>query len=195
MSTIIDWEDDGSPIFLVLNTHQEFKQHWSSCKACELCKERKQVVIGEGDMPCDVMFIGEAPGKSEDFTGIPFYGTSGKLLHSAMDWAGADKIKTYVTNIVGCRPPENRDPRKDEIRACASRLRGLAEYCQPKVVVTLGTVAKVNTRWWKGQTLHLLHPAYILRQGGLVSTEYIRFKKEIRDLVAEIIKGGNSVQN
>ena len=159
---------------------------------CELSTDRKKVVIGEGDVPCDVMFIGEAPGKAEDFTGVPFCGTSGKLLHSAMDWAGAGKIKTYLTNICGCRPPENRDPRRDEILACASRLRGLAEFCRPKVIVSLGTVAKTNIRWWKGRTLHLLHPAYILRQGGLVSTEYIRFKKEIRDLVTEIIKGGDS---
>lgn len=100
-----------------------------------------QPVIGEGDLHARVMFVGEAPGKQEARTGRPFVGAAGKTLDKLFESIGVAREKVYITNIVKDRPPDNRDPRKEEIELYAPFLRRQIEILQPKVIATLGRFA------------------------------------------------------
>lgn len=113
------------------------------CRICRLSSGRKQVVPGKGSCRSRIVFVGEAPGKDEDLRGEPFVGRAGKLLDEALADAGAGRGEVYITNLVKCRPPENRRPRKDEIAACSGYLSSELEELRPTVVCALGqTVAK-----------------------------------------------------
>lgn len=112
---------------------------------CELCPQlvasRSQVVFGSGNADAQLMFVGEAPGASEDRDGVPFVGASGKLLGDLLTGIGTSRDEVYIANVLKCRPPDNRDPRSDEIANCSSFLRGQIELVEPIVVVTLGNFA------------------------------------------------------
>jgi len=112
------------------------------CTKCDLYKERKMAVPGEGPADARVMFIGEGPGAQEDLTGRPFVGSAGKLLTELLGSIGLDKSSVFITNIVKCRPPNNRPPRKTEIETCVSLyLQPQIRVINPKIVVPLGTPA------------------------------------------------------
>jgi uracil-DNA glycosylase family 4 len=111
------------------------------CTRCDLFLSRLQVVPGDGAAKADYLFVGEAPGASEDRTGIPFAGRSGALLDSMLERAGLDRREVFIANVVRCRPPENRNPRASEIRACAGWMRAQVRLVSPTVVVTLGRFA------------------------------------------------------
>jgi DNA polymerase len=131
------------------------------------------------------MFVGEAPGQAEDILGEPFIGASGQLLRDAIRWAGKGmkRIPVYITNVVACRPPQNRTPRKEEIAACEPRLNEILEKVNPEAVVLLGATAKRNTSLYRGRkVLELFHPAFVLRRGGRESSEWRRLKMELRVL-------------
>jgi DNA polymerase len=117
----------------------------ASAEACEKCPQlvasRSQVVFGVGDVNADLMFVGEAPGASEDRDGVPFIGASGKLLGDLLTGIGMTRDEVYIANVLKCRPPENRDPRSDEIANCSPFLLGQVELVEPIVVVTLGNFA------------------------------------------------------
>ena len=94
------------------------------CTKCSLSKKRTQPVFGAGSINADLMFIGEAPGAEEDRTGIPFIGRSGKLLDVLLlEELNMDRSMCYISNIVKCRPPENRDPKQEEIDSCRPYLK------------------------------------------------------------------------
>jgi uracil-DNA glycosylase family 4 len=113
------------------------------CRKCRLSSGRTQVVPGKGSCRSRIVFVGEAPGKDEDFEGEPFVGRAGKLLDEALADAGIERGEVYITNLVKCRPPKNRRPRKDEIAACSGHLSSELEELRPTVVCALGqTVAK-----------------------------------------------------
>lgn len=113
-----------------------------TCEKCELCQTRKNTVPGDGALDSRIMFIGEAPGQSEDETGKPFVGRSGKLLDQLFESVGIDrKNDIYITNILKCRPPQNRDPRPSEQEACIQYLREQYKILHPKIVVCLGRIA------------------------------------------------------
>lgn len=112
-----------------------------SCTRCRLCADRQNVVIGKGDLASKVMLIGEAPGANEDEIGIPFVGRAGKLLDSIMDSVDMIPDNIYITNIVKCRPPANRNPRLDEITACADWLLKQISAIRPYLIITSGAVA------------------------------------------------------
>jgi len=109
-----------------------------SCRKCVLCRQRKNAVLGEGNLDATVMLIGEAPGYWEDVKGRPFVGTAGKVLDETLSRAGISRSDVYITNIVKCRPPENRDPRTSEIETCTPYLDRQIRIIKPKFVVTLG---------------------------------------------------------
>jgi DNA polymerase len=112
------------------------------CTACRLCETRTSVVFGSGDPHASLFIVGEGPGANEDLTGIPFVGRSGELLDQLLrDVLGLAREQVFVANIVKCRPPENRDPKPDEIEACSTFLSGQIEAVSPTVIVTLGNVA------------------------------------------------------
>ena len=108
------------------------------CTRCRLSEQRQRAVPGEGNPATEVVFVGEAPGFNEDREGRPFVGRAGGLLVKLLESIGWQRDDVFITNVVKCRPPENRDPAPDEIAACAPFLRRQLEALDPALVVTLG---------------------------------------------------------
>jgi DNA polymerase len=150
----------------------------AGCTLCRLSEKRQNVVFGEGDPHAAVMFIGEGPGAEEDRTGRPFVGQAGQLLERMLFAIGLRRDQVYISNIVKCRPPGNRDPKEDEVAPCAPYLDQQIELIAPKVLVALGKpashrltgstkpISALRGRWasYKGVPLMpLFHPAYMLR--------------------------------
>jgi DNA polymerase len=111
------------------------------CEKCRLCKTAKNAVPGEGNINSKIVFVGEAPGATEDDTGRPFVGRAGKLLESLLVQIGYKREDIWIGNIIKHRPPENRDPLPDEIEACQPYLKLQLETINPKLVITLGRFA------------------------------------------------------
>lgn len=110
-----------------------------SCERCpELAATRKTVVFGAGNADAELMFVGEAPGASEDEQGIPFVGRAGKLLETLLEEIGLSRSEVFIANVLRCRPPGNRDPQPIEIYNCEEYLRGQVELIEPSVICTLG---------------------------------------------------------
>jgi len=109
-----------------------------ACRKCGLWRQRKNAVPGEGNFDTAVMFIGEAPGYWEDMKGRPFVGAAGKLLDDILSKVGFSRDEVYITNVVKCRPPENRDPLPSEIKTCTPYLDRQIRIIKPKFIVTLG---------------------------------------------------------
>ena len=145
---------------------------------CPLCQTRTHTVFGEGNVDAEVFFIGEGPGNHEDLQGRPFVGRSGQLLDKMIAGMGLSRQQVYISNIVKCRPPENREPSPDEVATCSPYLVRQLDCVRPKVIVTLGKpaawyilqtklpMAKLRGEWhlWKGiKVMATYHPAYILR--------------------------------
>lgn len=112
-----------------------------SCRACELHRHRTKVVVGEGSLYSDLMFIGEAPGQKEDEEGRPFVGAAGKVLTELLESRGIKREHVFITNVVKCRPPGNREPRDEEIKACSTHTLSIIRIISPKLIVTLGNHA------------------------------------------------------
>ena len=109
------------------------------CTRCELHRSRTEAVPGEGPTSAEIMFIGEGPGATEDKQGRPFVGASGKFLNQLLEQAGVTRADVFITNVVKCRPPGNRDPLPDEIEICTSNyLQHQIEIVNPSIIVTLG---------------------------------------------------------
>jgi uracil-DNA glycosylase family 4 len=171
----------------------------STCTRCPLAEGRTQVVFGMGDPSADLMFIGEGPGAEEDRQGLPFVGRSGKLLDKLMfEELGITRERVYIANVVKCRPPDNRDPRPEEITACRPYLEQQLDLIAPRVLVTLGkfagqllldsTVGITKLRGhdypYRGAILiPTLHPAYALRGGGeplaQMRADFVRAKRAL----------------
>ncbi len=165
----------------------ELAREASGCTRCPLSAHRTQVVFGVGDPHADLMFVGEAPGRDEDLQGEPFVGRSGKLLDRlVLEELGIDRSRCYIANVVKCRPPDNRDPKPEEIASCRPYLEAQLRSIAPKVVVTLGNFAtkllldtdlgitKVRGRSYPlgdRQLVPTYHPAAALRSGGVVVAE------------------------
>ena len=109
-----------------------------ACRKCGLWNQRKNAVPGEGNLDAAVMLIGEAPGYWEDVKGRPFVGAAGKILDEMLSKAGISRSDVYITNVVKCRPPENRDPQNSEIETCTPYLDRQIKIVKPKFIVTLG---------------------------------------------------------
>ena len=120
----------------------------AKCTRCRLSLYRTKPVPGEGNPYAKVMFIGEAPGRFEDLQGRPFVGAAGKLLTELLNGIGLSREEVFITNVVKCRPPNNRDPREDEIKLCSSFLERQIEIIDPDVIVTLG---RHSTRYILGR--------------------------------------------
>jgi len=135
------------------------------CKKCNLHKFRKNVVPGDGPVPCDIMLIGEAPGRDEDILAKPFVGAAGKILNEALKEAGYTRDSVFITNIVKCRPPGNRVPKKEEITACSEYLRDEIERVSPDKIILLGRTASNTFKKHFPEfaiTYDVYHPAYAL---------------------------------
>ena len=170
-------------------------------KGCSMCGLRKtcaRVVCGEGSSSAEVVFIGEAPGREEDKQGRPFVGAAGKLLTELLLSIGFSRDDIYITNVVKCRPPNNRDPLPEEISACLPHLKDQLMIIKPKLIVTLGRHAmniflpglkisevhgqakRANGLWNNRQVyLPLYHPAAALYDSRKRETLFDDFKKII----------------
>jgi uracil-DNA glycosylase len=113
----------------------------SVCTKCRLAETRTRVVFGNGDADAGLMFVGEGPGAEEDRQGKPFVGRAGALLTQLLAEIGLSREDVFVTNVVRCRPPGNRDPQPDEIEACRPWLERTVELVEPRVIATLGNFA------------------------------------------------------
>jgi len=111
------------------------------CTKCELHKSRTNAVPGEGPYDARIMFVGEGPGQNEDEQGRPFVGAAGKFLTELLESIGLNRSNVFITNIVKCRPPNNRAPRKPEIEACNPYLQSQIKLINPRIVCALGTPA------------------------------------------------------
>jgi uracil-DNA glycosylase family 4 len=148
-----------------------------ACRLCKLCQTRTLGVPGEGSPDAEIMFIGEGPGFNEDLQGRPFVGAAGQLLTEMLKLIGLRREDVFITNVVRCRPPGNRDPLPDELSACDTYTLRQIEVLQPRLIVTLGRYSMARfigsgpmrdlhgrTREWNGTTcLAMYHPAAILR--------------------------------
>jgi DNA polymerase len=109
--------------------------------ACPLKDVRTKLVFGAGNANADIMFVGEAPGANEDKQGLPFVGRAGMLLNQLLEEIGIQRSDVFITNVICCRPPGNRDPLPEEIDACKPYLYKKIELIEPKVICTLGNFA------------------------------------------------------
>lgn len=112
-----------------------------SCVNCNLSKSRTNAVPGIGNEKSDVIFVGEAPGRNEDLQGKPFVGTAGQILSEALEYAGFTRDQVYITNVVKCRPPNNRQPITEERDACRQYLSEELKIIKPKIICILGNTA------------------------------------------------------
>ena len=119
----------------------KLERECAECTACELCRSRQNVVFGFGDKKARIMFIGEAPGESEDLSGLPFVGAAGRLLDDMLLIMGFSREQVYIANILKCRPPHNRDPLPEEQCRCFGYLERQIELVNPRMIVCLGRIA------------------------------------------------------
>lgn len=180
---------------------ETLKQTCLHCEKCDLCKTRTNVVFGTGAPDAEVMFVGEGPGQNEDEQGLPFVGRSGQLLDKylfSIDLSRETNI--FITNIVKCRPPENRDPLPSEREACLSYLREQFKLIHPKIVVCLGRIAaqqlirpdfsimKEHGQWTdKNGVLFTAtpHPAALLRNPNhkpLAFADFVSLRDKIKEV-------------
>jgi len=172
----------------------------SPCEKCRLSRTRIKVVPGEGDPESGIMFVGQCPGANEDQQGRPFVGRAGQLLEELLKSLGLKREKVFITNIVKCRPPENRDPMVDEVRACSPYLERQIKSVNPKLIITLGRFASeffvsdgkisqihgVPHRVKGLLILPLYHPAAALRSTGVAEKLRADFRKIPKVLAGEL---------
>ena len=178
---------------------EQLEESINNCKKCRLCQNRNNIVFGEGNKSAKLMFIGEGPGADEDIQGRPFVGKAGKLMNMAFEAVGIKREEVYITNIVKCRPPSNRNPENDEAMSCLNYLRNQVILIKPEIIVLLGSVALKNIlgqeygitasrgKWIEKKGIFYMptwHPAALLRD----ETKKIDF---INDLKEDIEKMKN----
>ena len=134
---------------------EEIAEEIRNCTLCELCRGGANPVPGAGNPDADVMFIGEAPGMNEDRQRLPFVGNSGQFLNEMLELIGWERDDVFVTNVVKCRPPGNRDPLPDEIMACGSHLESQIAALDPVMIVTLGRFSMA--KWFQNERISRIH--------------------------------------
>ena len=162
-----------------------------SCLRCELGEHRKNVVVGSGSLDANIVLVGEAPGRKEDESGLPFVGSAGKLLDNLLASAGLDREEIFIGNILKCRPPGNRRPKKTEIESCNEYLIRQLEIIKPKVIAPMGNSAlsffqslygleeivigdahgklyEIDASWGKVNLIPLYHPAAAIYRRNLL---------------------------
>lgn len=159
-------------------TLEELRTAIGDCSRCGLGKGRTNLVFGEGAANARLMFVGEGPGRDEDIEGRPFVGEAGKLLTKIIGAMGLKREDVYICNVVKCRPPDNRTPKKDEITTCMAFLKKQIELIKPEIICTLGNTAlqslikddlkitRERGKWLQFNNIPLMptyHPAYLLR--------------------------------
>ena len=176
----------------------------AGCNLCELSEQRERTVPGSGAADADIMIIGEAPGYNEDKQGLPFVGAAGGVLTELLAGIGLRREDVYITNMVKCRPPSNRDPQAAEMSACADYLDRQIALIDPKVIVTLGRFSfgkffpgrsisreRGKPRMWNGRMIYpMYHPAATLHNPRLRPALESDFRN-LPEMVEEVIAMGD----
>ncbi|MFH2011158.1 MAG: uracil-DNA glycosylase [Pseudomonadota bacterium] len=159
-------------------TLEAIRKELGDCNRCKLHSGRKNIVFGTGDENAKLLFVGEGPGRDEDIKGEPFVGKAGQLLTRIINAINLDRKEVYIANIIKCRPPGNRDPEPDEIKACEPFLAKQIKVIKPEIICALGTfaaqtllktnekISKLRGRFHTYQGIKLIptyHPAFLLR--------------------------------
>ena len=177
-----------------------------ACTKCELHRSRKKAVPGEGPTHTEIMFIGEGPGFNENEQGRPFVGAAGKFLDELLEQAGVTRADVWITNVVKCRPPGNRDPMPDEIETCTSNyLQHQIKIVNPSIIVTLGRfsmglffkgakITQIHGQMRKvGDhfVIAMYHPAAALHQMALkpaIMADFAKLPELLKEARAELSK-------
>ena len=192
---------------------EEINAQVSVCSKCGLSKNRKSVVPGDGNIQARLMLVGEAPGRQEDLRGLPFVGAAGKTLDKLLQNAGLFRREVYITNIVKCRPPGNRDPSRDEIATCTGLyLKRQIQAIQPRFLVMLGRhstnyilsesglkvegITRIHGKVYKISPFNfpivaipMFHPAsllYNLKYKSLLEEDFKVLKSQLKKLESDI---------
>jgi len=159
-------------------TMEDIRKRIAGCQRCRLYTGRTNIVLGAGKEDADLLFVGEAPGRDEDIQGRPFVGKAGELLTRIIEAINLKREDVYITNIIKCRPPQNRNPEPDEIYACEPFLVEQIQVIKPKIICALGTfaarallrtdkkISELRGRFYSYHNIKLMptyHPAYLLR--------------------------------
>jgi uracil-DNA glycosylase family 4 len=202
--TIVEETVPGSPdAGLRRGRLVELYREASECRRCPLSETRTKVVFGSGDADANLMFVGEAPGAEEDRQGLPFVGRAGALLTELLGEIGLSRDDVWISNVLRCRPPGNRDPQPLEVESCEPYTHGQIQLIEPRVIGTLGnfatrllTASRTPISRVRGTpqvhslagravfVMPLFHPAAALRTPSLVDTLREDFRK-LPDLLAE----------
>ncbi len=171
----------------LLEKMKELEEKIRECRLCNLSENRTNAVPGSGNYKAKLMIIGEAPGRNEDLQGLPFVGQAGKLLEQMLNEINIKREDIFITNVVKCRPPENRDPTEEEINICKPYLFKQIELINPQVILLLGkyslkTILNMNLKisYLKGRVFIkndkyifcTYHPAFVLRNYAKHIEEY-----------------------
>jgi len=177
---------------------KDIEKQVRECRKCKLYQFRNNAVPGNGVYDSRIMLIGEAPGRNEDLEGLPFVGQAGKLLEQMLNSIGLSRNDIFITNVVKCRPPENRDPEEEEIQACSPYLFKQIELIDPKVIILVGkysvkTVLGINLKisHLKGRIFIkdgryifcTYHPAFVLRNYSSYIDEYTYHFEKIKKVI------------
>jgi uracil-DNA glycosylase len=172
------------------------------CTRCGLSATRTNAVPGTGPCPAEIMIVGEAPGFNEDAQGRPFVGQAGKLLDTLLAGIGLRREDVYITNVLKCRPPQNRDPMPNEVEACANYLNWQLKLVEPKVVIVLGRhalerllpghgpISRVHGQLLdRGDVKYVAvyHPAAALHNGSLVNDlqeDFLKVRRHLDEVLA-----------
>jgi DNA polymerase len=179
------------------DTLLKVREDLGDCKRCKLHKTRHSIVFGDGNPKAQLVFVGEGPGADEDEQGLPFVGRAGKLLTQMIEAMGLQRKDVYICNVVKCRPPQNRQPEKDEVAECSPFLFRQIDTIAPKVIVCLGATAaktilnlergisNIRGEWleFRGRKLMVTyHPAYLLRNPPAKADVW----KDLQKVMAEL---------
>lgn len=188
---------------------QEISSQVAGCKSCQLNLSRKKAVPGEGPAGAEIMLIGEGPGFYENEQGRPFVGAAGKFLDELLEKAGVSRKEVFITNVVKCRPPGNRDPQPEELSACGAYLDRQIDAISPLIIVTLGRysmskflpnvrISEVHGKpaWVRGRLIiPMFHPAAALHQPSLKTSVERDFARLPEWIVQARQNGQNSASH
>ncbi len=203
---------NGSEKLSEKSMYEDLLKKIYNCKKCPLYKFRKKPVPGEGPLDAKIMIVGEAPGRFEDELGKPFVGPAGKLLDHLLSLINIKREEVYITNVVKCRPPKNRDPKPEEIEACLPYLKLQIKIIKPSIIIAVGrisgkTLFTLLGKKWRGMSIEhgipvegtieginlvvipTYHPAAALYKPDIKKVLEEDFRYKIKELIDRHVKG------